>query len=372
MSTTTRVTVVAVFSNVSKAEAAVSELASSGFASSDISLHSTEAAATHQERQATHQEGGIKAWFKSLFGSEEHTDEQRDYEEAFTSGNTIVAIDTAERDVERVADILNRHSPINVHEEAGGAAAGTAAGTSVGTRGGVGSAPPRQGGSGAREKESGSIPVVEEQLKVGKRVVVRGGARVYSRIVEEPVEETIRLREERVRIEREPANRPANDADLQSGRDQVIEVKEYAEEPVVSKQTRVVEEVRVGKDATEKTETVRDTVRNTEVNVENLNKETSRAASSSTDVDEEFRNDFASRYASSGEKYEAYEPAYRYGHAMANDPRYRGRDFGEVESDLRAEYRRQYPESAWDRIKESVRYGWNKVAGRTRSATGSR
>src|SRR5947209_7449648 len=98
------------------------------------------------------------------------------------------------------------------------------------------------------------IPVVEEAIQVGKRRVLRGGVRVYSRITEQPVEESIGLREERVRVDRQRVDRPVTQADLAAGREQVIEVEEFAEEPVVSKQARVVEEVRVGKEVSQKTE----------------------------------------------------------------------------------------------------------------------
>ncbi len=114
--------------------------------------------------------------------------------------------------------------------------------------------------------ESGVIPVIEEDLLVGKREVERGGVRVFSRLVEEPVSEQVTLREEHAVIERRPVDRAVTDADLRSG--QVIELTETAEEAVVGKVARVVEEVYVGKQATEHTETVRDTIRHTEVDVE--------------------------------------------------------------------------------------------------------
>lgn len=114
--------------------------------------------------------------------------------------------------------------------------------------------------------ESGVIPVIEEDLLVGKREVERGGVRVFSRMVEEPVSTDVTLREEHAVVERRPVDRAVTDADLRSG--QVIELTETAEEAVVGKVARVVEEVYVGKQATEHTETVRDTVRHTEVDVE--------------------------------------------------------------------------------------------------------
>lgn len=377
MPTTKQATVVAVFSSASEAQAAANELERNGFDRDDIYVSSDETSSqdavaqtgySERERPKQH-EGGIKGWFKSIFGSDEDAD-QETYERAFTSGNAIVSVQTGEDDAERAAEILERHVPVDLHSEAAGSSGATAAGTSVGTRGGV-TAPPSGRTTDASAKETGAIPVVEEELQVGKRTVVRGGVRIYSRIVERPVQETVNLREERVRVERQPVNRPVSESDLQAGRDQVIEVKEYAEEPVVSKQARVVEEVRVSKDADERTESVRDKVRHTEVNVEDLSRETETAAGGGVDYSDDFRRHFTSTYGSAG-SYEDYEPAYRYGYNMANDPRYRGRNFSEIESELRDDYARRYPTSTWEKMKDSIRYGWDRVTGRAKSATTNR
>jgi uncharacterized protein (TIGR02271 family) len=117
-----------------------------------------------------------------------------------------------------------------------------------------------------------SLPIIEEELHVGKRIVQTGGARLRSRIVERPVEETLRLREEHVRVERNAVNRPATEADLNNFREGTIELTEQAEVPVVSKDARVVEEISLSKDVEEREEIIRDTVRSTEVDVDNLNK----------------------------------------------------------------------------------------------------
>ncbi len=118
-----------------------------------------------------------------------------------------------------------------------------------------------------------TIPVVEEQLEVGKREVERGGVRVESRVEEVPVEEQVTLREEHVRVERRPVDRPVEAADA-AFKEGTLEVTERAEQAVVGKQARVVEEVVVGKEVAEHTETVRDTVRRTDVNVEEVEGDT--------------------------------------------------------------------------------------------------
>ncbi|MDQ3650291.1 MAG: DUF2382 domain-containing protein [Acidobacteriota bacterium] len=117
-----------------------------------------------------------------------------------------------------------------------------------------------------------AVPVIEEELQVGKRAVEKGGVRVQSRVTEKPVEETVRLREEQVNVERRPVYRKVTDADVAALKGGTMEVTTMGEEVVVDKRARVVEEVVVGKDVTEHTETVRDTVRRTDVEVEDLTK----------------------------------------------------------------------------------------------------
>jgi uncharacterized protein (TIGR02271 family) len=112
-----------------------------------------------------------------------------------------------------------------------------------------------------------AFPVVEETLDIGKREVSTGGVRAYSRMTQTPVSETVDLREERATVERRAVDRPATPADLKEG---VVEVRETAEQPVVAKTARVVEEVVVGKGTATRTETINDTVRNTDVEVERL------------------------------------------------------------------------------------------------------
>ena len=117
-------------------------------------------------------------------------------------------------------------------------------------------------------EQGGTLQLAEEQLAVGKRLVNRGGTRVRRYVVETPVEESVSLHEEKVTLERHPVTdgRPVTD----SFSDRTIELTESAEEAVVSKTARVVEEVQLGKVATDRTETVRDTIRKEEVEIEQL------------------------------------------------------------------------------------------------------
>lgn len=326
-------TIVAVFRNRRDAETAAADLQRAGISRDNIYL---ETGVDESSRSKTSQnEGGFTGWVKSLFS--EDSPDRTEYEVALKQGDCLLAVETVENAIPVVEGLLNRHSPVDLHAE--GAAAGAA-------------------------EKGRAIPVVREEVQVGKRQVLRGGVRVYSRVVEKPVEENVKLREERVSVERRPVDRAATAADLSAGQETVIEEQEFAEEPVIAKQARVVEEVRVEKDVSERTATVRDTVRHTEVNVEQA-----PGASGGTFDDSDFRSDFQARYATTGASYETYSPAYRYGAEMASDPRYKGRSFDQVESDLRSEYGRRYPQSAWEKMKDAIRYGWDKVSSKAQ-ATG--
>ncbi len=119
------------------------------------------------------------------------------------------------------------------------------------------------------------IPIIEEQLRLGKRTVESGTTQVRTTISEVPVEESVTLREENVTVERRPVDRAVENAPA-AFKEGTFEVNEMAEVPVVSKEARVVEEVVVGKNVTEHQETVSDTVKRTEVEVDKTNRTNER------------------------------------------------------------------------------------------------
>lgn len=204
--------------------------------------------------------------------------------------------------------------------------------------------------------ESGTIPVIEESLEVGKRKVELGTVHVTSHVVETPVSESVTLREEHAAIERRPVDRPASAADLDAFKEETIEVRQTAEQAVVSKTARVVEEVVVGKTATSTTQEIKDTVRKTVVDVERDGKMAGSA--------QDYHDDFQDRYAITGARYEDYAPAYEYGSTLANDKRYTNRSWDEIETSARSDWQTKHPGSDWERFKAAVRHGWEKVTGR--------
>jgi len=122
-----------------------------------------------------------------------------------------------------------------------------------------------------KENKNGetTIPVIEESMEVGKKVVERGGIRIRQRVVEKPVEENINLREEHIKVDRKNVDRPATDSDFNAN-DQDLEIREHAEVPVISKEARVVEEIKITKEVTNRDEKVKDTIRKTQVDVDDL------------------------------------------------------------------------------------------------------
>ena len=131
----------------------------------------------------------------------------------------------------------------------------------------AGTTPASGFGATAAGRDEDTIPVVEEQLRVGKRDVNLGRVRVRSYVVEEPVSEDVRLREDRVEIERRPVDRALGAGEF-AFEDRTIEAEEHAEEAIVSKEARVTEEIGLRRESQERTETVSDSVRRTEVEVE--------------------------------------------------------------------------------------------------------
>jgi len=116
-----------------------------------------------------------------------------------------------------------------------------------------------------------AIPIVEEEIRIGKREVESGGVRVETRVEETPVNEQVTLRDERVTVERRPVNQSVDAATLTDAfREGTFEVREHDEEAVVQKEARVVEEVVVNKQVEQRTETIQDSVRRTDVDVQQI------------------------------------------------------------------------------------------------------
>ncbi len=279
-------TVVGVFDNATEAQNAVDELVRDGFSRSNIDLSAQRGEYSDNEVvDDSKGDSGIGGFFSSLFGTDDDEDRRNRYTRVGERSSIVTVHVMTNDEAERASDILDDNGAVDVDEQDaqyGYGSTMTGTDTTLGTT--SGSATMGYGTADLttdrdltdvtdRALTTGTdqtIKVIQEDLQVGKREVETGGVRVRSRIIERPVEESLRLREERVRVTRTPVNRPATDADLTAFQEGQIELTEHAEVPVVSKTANVVEEISVGKEVNERVETIRDTVRSTDVEVENL------------------------------------------------------------------------------------------------------
>jgi stress response protein YsnF len=246
-------TVIGLFEDYSDAQQATQRLQQLGIGSDQVDV-SRSAVRERGFDKDNDGDNAITRFFKSLFGDNDDSDR---YAKVGNSGTTIVTVHAQTEELaNRAAELLDDCGAIDVDERAA-QVEGTGRFLSDHSR-------------RVNEETNATIPRIEEELEVGKRTVETGGVRLRSRIIEKPVEENIRLREEHVHVDRDQVNRPVTEMDRAAFRDRDIELTERAEVPVVNKEARVVEEVKISKDVTERNEKVRDTVRNTEVDVDNL------------------------------------------------------------------------------------------------------
>ena len=290
-------TVIGIFDEAEEAQQAIDQLVDNGFARTSIDLSArigkdSESDGTtfpdrHTNTSGTRTEelvddtkdvgSGIGGFFSSLFGDDD--EDKNTYTKVADQRSLVTVHVSTEDEAQRAADILDDNGAVNVNEQAATYDSLTSApSASMGAAFTDTAVPATEGDQ--------TIKVIEENLEVGKRTVETGGVRLRSRIVAKPVEESIRLREERVTVNRTPVNRPATAADLNAFQEGEISLTEHAEVPDVSKTANVVEEISVGKEVAEREEVIRDTVRKTEVDVENLGTSEQTIRPAGTDSDE--------------------------------------------------------------------------------------
>jgi len=305
-------TLTAFFDSRTDAEEAVSRLRTLGLPESSIRLVGSDSSSGTTSYSSSSYQDEHKGFWDSLADFFFPDEDRATYAEGLRRGGYLVTVTgVPESMYDQALDILDDEGSVDVDSRAGewrnegwtgansyatgsstsgstgygtggnmgigSAAAATAFDEDAGTAGLASSGSTRtttttdtaySGGADASLRgDSDVIPVVEEDLRIGKRDVNLGRVRVRSYVVEQPVQEQVNLREEHVTIERRPVDRALTGTE-NAFTDRVIEAEEHAEEAVVSKQARVTEEIAVRKDVEEHVETVSDTVRRTEVEVE--------------------------------------------------------------------------------------------------------
>jgi stress response protein YsnF len=225
-------TIIAMYDNADKAQQVVNEIVRAGVSRDAVDVLQSD--------------GNGSSWVVSKL-TERGLEEQEAaiYAEVIGKGGSMVTVDAPEERADNACEIMNRFAPRDLEQllaEAGDAQQGQE-----------------------------SVPVIEEQVSVGKRKVMRGGMRVTSKVSERPVEETVQLREEKVDVEQNRADRKLSPEEAEKAfQDKTVELTETGEEAVISKEARVVGEVSLNKTTAEREETVEATARRTEVKVEEI------------------------------------------------------------------------------------------------------
>lgn len=257
-------TIVAVYDTAAHAEAAVKSLLAANVPPNSISQHASSTTGT-----AGGTAGGTTAmpvqdrgFWSSLFGGEPDHDASV-FGRSIEGGSTVVTVKAPAQYVTSVSEILEQHSPIDLDQRASSyGLTQTAPQATAPARAPVSTA-------ATAPTDGGVIQLSEEQLVVGKRLVNRGTTRVRRFVVEVPVEEQVTLHSESVKVERRPVTDGRTVADS-AFTDRTIEMTETAEQAVVGKSAHVYEEVGLRKDATDRVETVKDTVRREDVKIEQV------------------------------------------------------------------------------------------------------
>ena len=257
-------TLVAVYSSRVDAENVRSRLIGLGIPDTDIRLSSANAegaaVGSESERGLSHERH--ESFWDWLFGSDVSERDRSWYETNLREGRTALSVMVRDGAVhERAAEVMEAFNPIRMDE-------GTELGAAASTVGRAGLSPEATLSARTELTREGEqvIPVVKEELAVGKRASERH-YRIRTYVVETPIQEQVTLRDERVTVERRPASGTVT-GDLDALREREFDVVERHEEPVIEKRVRPVEEVVVHREANERVETVRDTVRETKVDVD--------------------------------------------------------------------------------------------------------
>ena len=265
--------IVAVFDTAAAAQTARTRLIERGIPGERIAI-TDQKSWDGRKLETSQARGGFWAHIKEMFMPDH---DRQTYEESMRRGGCLLVATVDDAIADQAVACLESAGAIDLDERE---AQWRSEGWQPGAPEAMAQRPATESTRLQESAESERIPVIEERLRVGKREVNRGSVRVRSYIVEEPVHEEVRLREEHVNVERRPVNEPARPVVKGSPEDllqeRTIEVSETAEQAVVGKEARVTEQVVVGKSVDERVETVDDTVRRTEVEIEDDRKGGSR------------------------------------------------------------------------------------------------
>lgn len=279
-------TITAMFDTREDAEAGRQRLVAANIHADNVRLHN-EGGEAMQSGQSYGQTGGQSAsqnrgTNSGLWGSIKNAmlpdDDRQTYEEGVRRGGVVLSADVDEDEVDEAVRALEQSNCVDIEDRSkswrseGWAGPQTGAASAVGADWDRNRTGDTSTGDRAMSGTEGNerLQVVEEKLVVGKREAERGGVRVRSYVTEQPVHEQVRLREEHVNVERRPVDQRLEGSAGDAFQERTVEMTERNEEAVVGKEARVVEEVLLSKTSGERTQDIDDTVRRTNVDVEQI------------------------------------------------------------------------------------------------------
>ena len=255
-------TVVAAFDTAANAQAAVQALKAGGFHGDDISIF--------DKNRVGMRETGL---WQRMFGGGLHQHEAEIYHQTLERGGSVVSVRVPDSEVAHATGILDIHRPVDVHDRAvttgvAPAARVEAAVASI-TAAPIAAAQKVAVSPKLAEAHDEVLRLAEEQLEVGKRMVESGRTRVRRFVTEREVSADVTLHEEHADVLRRAVTDPKYIGEIDWA-DRTIELVETAEQALVSKTARVVEEVALKKIGSDHVETVRDKIRRQQVEIERL------------------------------------------------------------------------------------------------------
>lgn len=317
-------TVVALFDDRDEAMKAYTYLIEEGFARADLDI------LTADDRDDEPKLAHMRTWIP-----EPDIDI---YLQGVRNGGTIVTANVAESASARVAEMMSGFSMVNIGQRVEEMNKTLAAPVTLANP----------------VVADNVLEVIEEELEVGKQAVERGRMRMYSVVTEREVAQDVALRDESIRVRRQPLKRAvAINADLFKERSfEMVEIDEVA---TVAKTAYVIEEVSLGKEVAEKIETIKETLRRQDVQIEEV-----RAARVFEDYDSDFRNYVTAKLAAKGLTYEQVAPGLKYGYKLATTEPFRSSPWSAVEADARKLWEEKNP-GTWEENKAFVKYAWEAV-----------
>ncbi|WP_053070682.1 DUF2382 domain-containing protein [Halomonas sp. PR-M31] len=282
--------IIAAFKTQNRAEEALEALLDAGFSRNDTRLMSL--ADTHTDsssKDKSNEDKSLGQKIGEMFGMGDDDKDSSKSDDQHGQNKDAIRVDVDdEADAERAQDIIKHFEPTGVDrrsaDDLGKSSGLHDSERTLGDRSTAGALGATGSHASDQRNNETVVPVVEEELEIGKRETTQGGVNVTSRNYEESVKEDVNLHEEHTDVSSRPVDRKATKEDLAFG-EVNLEERDTREEVVVNKEARVVEEVVVSREGSNRTKTIEEDLRRTDVDVEHVAEDDATRSSHVSDTD---------------------------------------------------------------------------------------